>query len=207
MRFLFINFLLFYTTVNVFCQADSINLFYTSLETGDTTLFVIIKKTHQGALFVFPYEKGVEYFTFRPDSTLEKHRLPGSQSIYGPYKFKKRKNKIVFQDKNISKKYRDFYKLTDSLHLVPYLFSTSTDSYNIRNKLLDSNAVIDIGGISLKCFKFLQIHYGHSQSYDKYYRIVYIDKQSFLPFRIERYLDKECTWLKSVVFAKEYMKL
>ena len=133
--------------------------------------------------------------------------MPGHQPIYGPYKFKKVKGKILFQDKNISPQYRDLYELTTKEHFSPDLFSSGTDSYIILNKMLNSSTLLTIGNTKVPCFKFFQTLSGHNPVLDKYYRIVYIDKANLLPCRMETYADKDCKKLDKVVFMKTYEML
>ena len=146
------------------------------------------------------------YYTYREDSTLEKHVIPDSQSIFGPYKFKRIRAKILFQDKNSDKKYRDLYELSGQEHLSPNLFSSGTDSYSITTKLLDSNILLNINNINVPCFKFLQYTTGYLHS-SKYYNVLYINKNNFLPCRIESYFDKELKQVVSIIFMKSYAKL
>lgn len=207
MRLLIVNIAFCILSSNVLCQLKEMELYWVKSSDNDTTLFVTIQKNSDGISFVFPYVEGVEYYIYENDSTKTTHRLPGHQSIYGPYKFKLTRKKILFQDKNIRRKFRDLYLLTDSIHSSPDLFSTSTDSYNRHSRLLDLNAVIQIDTIRLPCFKFFQVYYGHNPVYNKYYRILYLDKTSLLPVRIENYYDKDCKYLRSSVCAKKYVKL
>ena len=207
MRFTILNIAFVFFVGNLLCQTKSVELFYVSSENyDDTTLFLTMEKSSKGISFVFPVREGLVMYTVRNDSILKSDTIPDIQSIYGPYKFKKTAKKILFQNKNISRRYRDLYELTLQEHLSPYLFSSSADSYNIQNRLLDSNAFINIDGVSIACFKFFQVGSDHNPVHDKYYKILYIDKHNLLPFRIEHYLDRKCTWLRSVVFAKTYVK-
>jgi len=194
-------------SLRTLCQTQTLYSYQLGAFGIDTSLFVTIQKGAHGISFIFPVQKGMAIYTIKNDTIVESGRIPDNQSIYGPYKFKKKKNKIVFQDKNISNKLRALYELIDSVHLCPYLFSTSTDSYIIKNKLVDKNATLNIGETKLDCFKFFQVYSGHNPIRDIYYRVLYLDKASLIPLRIENYDDKECKYLNSVVFAKEYVKL
>ena len=134
----------------------------------------------------------------------KKTKCPAPNQFFGPYKFKKVKGKILFQDKNISSEYRDLYELSVKEHFSPDLFSSSTDSYSILNKLMDSNALLLIGNTKVPCYKFFQTLSGHNSVLDKYYRIVFVDKANLLPCRTETYADKDCKKLQQVTFINTY---
>ena len=204
MKLLFTTIFFFGLTLSGLGQTQTLALYKTSPYPSDTSFYLTIQKDHTGISFVFPVQEGDTYYTYKKDSTLEEDHFRSTQAIYGPYKFKKVKGKILFQDKNISPDYRDLYELTTKEHFSPDLFSSSTDSYNISNVLLDSNALLPIGNITIPCFKFFQILSGHNSFLDKYYRIVYVDKVNLLPCTIEYYKDKDCKQLTQLVFVKSY---
>lgn len=206
MRLLFTTIFFISLATRGFSQTKTLVLFKTSSK-SDTSLYLTIKKGLEGIIFVFPFQEGQQYYTLKGDSTLEKHRFSDHQPIYGPYKFKSSKGKILFQDKNISHEYRDLYEISTKEHFSPDLYSSSTDSYNILNELVDPNALLLIGGTKVLCFKFFQTLSGHNSVLDKYYRIVYIDKANLLPCRSETYADKDCKKLEQVTFMKTYQVL
>jgi len=76
------------------------------------------------------------------------------------------------------------------------LFSTATDSYNIRATLLNADTFLIVGNKKYFCFKYFQIvDYG-----SKIYRTIYIDKETFLPIRINYYDDKDLKYLNEEIF-------
>ena len=185
-------------------QANTLTLFRSLPNQTDTSLYLTIQKDQMGVSFVFPLEQGEPYYISKNDSTLEKHHFPNTQSRYGPYKFKKIKGRILFQDKNINVQFRDLYEISTKEHFSPNLYSSSTDSYDILNMLLDSNCLLTIGSKKVPCFKFFQILSGHNSLLDKHYQILYVDKANLLPCRTESYADKDCKNLVQVVFMKSY---
>src|SRR5688572_5585339 len=138
---------------------DSLNgyLLYSKLRFDyDTTLFMKIDKTKQGYLFVFPAHTINMY---KIDSAgLISDTIPLiSQSIYGPYKFRKKGNRILFRDASRSKKYSVLYEISNREFSAPDLFSTATDSYNIRATLLNADTFLIVGNKKYFCFKYFQI--------------------------------------------------
>jgi len=177
---------------------DSLNeyLLYSKLRFDyDTTHFMRIEKKKQGYLFVFPADT---VYMYKIDSAgLRSDTIPLiSQSIYGPYKFRKKGNRILFRDASRSKKYNDLYELSNREFSAPDLFSTATDSYNIRATLLNPDTLLIVGNKKFFCFKYLQIvRYAGIT-----YRTIYIDKKTFLPIRIDYYDDKALKYLNEEVF-------
>ncbi len=119
---------------------------------------------------------------------------------YGPYKFKKNFDTIQFALKlNDNWSYQDLYLLKpNQVFLVPDLFSTSIDSYNISCILIDSSYKIKIDTVYHSFYKFLE-----RRDNLKSYRVVYLNKKEFLPFRIEYYSDKNFQVLSTIIECKE----
>ena len=205
-RHLFLCILLFSFSLFGLCQTKSLTLYQNDSNKTDTSLYLTIQKNNKDISFVFPAGEPHPYYTLRSDSTWEEHPIPPDTPVFGPYKFKKAAEKILFQDKNVSSKYRDLYELSDKEYLSPDLFSSSTDSYTILTRLLDADALVSVGGSKVKCYKFSQLTTDHYSNY-KYHRILYVDKVNLIPCRIEFYADKDCTILQTTVFIKEYVTL
>lgn len=202
MRFLFLLSLFISLTEKSSCQNKSLILFRIVPGELDTALYLTVRQSPKGFLFEFPAVETQPLYILKKDSTFEKIQSEAYQSVFGPYKFKWEKDKILFLDRKIGKKYRDLYELSNKEHLAPNLFSSNTDTYNIPTQLLDSTVSLMIGQNELPCFKFFQQVSGHNPFNDKYYRIVYIDKATYLPYRIETYVDNKCQKLMSIIFSK-----
>ena len=119
-----------------------------------------------------------------------------NQSIYGPYEFYKKKNRILFMNVERNKKYQLLYELNSKEFYAPNLFSSNADTYDYLTSLLDSNASLDVGDKRFPCFKYLQAF----SDRPKLYRVIFIDKKTFLPIRINYYDDKDQKILTKEIF-------
>jgi hypothetical protein len=191
-----------FLTLTANSQVDSFHLYKIETNKADTSLFVTIVKSSMGYSFVFP--RNVQYYyTLADTSGLDKHVLDTSRTIYGPYKFVKKNSQILFQDKNISTKFRDLYSVSNQNFLAPNLFSSSTDSYSIDCRLVDSNATVLIGRNAVSCYKFSEIQ---DWVYSKSYSMLYIDKKTFLPVKIEGFTDYTYNHVSYKIFATTLYK-
>jgi len=158
------------------------------VDKADTSYYCSVTKNNKGFSFVFP-EIISKYYQLKDsakmifDTIIQKRT-----SVFGPYVFLKKRNKILFKDLNRSKRYQNLYSIGDNEFLAPDLFSSSTNSYSILTKLLDSNTVLQIGSRRMSCFRYLQAMEYH---YKKEYRVIYIDKKSLLPYKFEYYDNKD----------------
>lgn len=166
---------------------------------NDTTYCFSIYKNSGAYKFIFP-ETVSSYFILKDsvsmiyDTVSERRR-----SVFGPYIFFRKRNRIQFKDLSRSRKPADLYLIAyNEEFLAPDLFSSSTDSYNIMTQLIDSNIVLKIGNNKFNCFKFLQI-----EKYDniRQYSVVLIDKGSLLPLKFEYYKDKELKQVSKEIFS------
>jgi hypothetical protein len=165
---------------------------------ADTSYYYSAIQNDKGYRFVFP-ELTSRYYKLKDSvKMLFDTIFVKTKSEVGPYKFLKRRNKILFKDVNRSKKFFDLYNISKDEFLAPNLLSSSTDSYEILTKLLDSNAVLRVGSQDVSCFKFLQ---KMVYDYSKEYRLLYIDKKSLLPYKFEYYADKNLKNMVREVFA------
>lgn len=181
-------------------KGDELFKFYSKdFVKNDTTYCFSILKHNRVYKFVFP-ETVSSYFILKDsfnmifDTVSERRR-----SVFGPYIFFRRKNRIQFKDLSRSRKPADLYLIKyNEEFLAPDLFSTSTDSYNISTQLIDSSIVLKIGNNIFKCLKYLQI-----ENYDNHrqYSIAFIDKRSLLPLKYEYYKDKELKQINNEIFA------
>ncbi|HEY6437843.1 MAG TPA: hypothetical protein VIY47_14730, partial [Ignavibacteriaceae bacterium] len=166
--------------------------------TDDTTLFCTIMGNSKGYTFVLP-EKITEWYWLtdslnnKIDTIKEKFAIS-----YGPYIFAKKGRHIMFKDLNRSNKFSRLYNLDYKEFLAPSLFSTSTDSYSEVTSLLDPDCVIFDGADSIKCYKFLQVI---KRRFDNLYKVIFIEKKSLLPYRMEYYDQKGLESLLTTVFA------
>ena len=174
-----------------------LTLYQRNVQANDTTEFCIIVSDSQSHTFFFPERIDVTYQL--KDSINMVYDTIRERFVFshGPYEFVKKDDKIMFKDLRRSKKLSELYDLNSEEFLAPNLFSTSTDSYDIPTTLVDRESVITVGRNSVKCYKFLQVMEGR---FDNQYRLVYIEKKSFLPFRMEYYKDKELKKLLTEIF-------
>jgi hypothetical protein len=188
-----------FTIISVNGQIDKEVLRYYKRDMNkiDTSYYFSVVQNDKGYRFVFP-EVTSKYFKLKDtvkmifDTIIVKTR-----SDHGPYKFLKKRNKILFKDVSRSNKYYDLYNISNKEFLAPDLFSL-TDSYSILTRLLDSDTVLRVGGQSISCFKYFQ---QMANDYGKEYRILYIDKKSLLPYKFEYYVDKDLGNMVREIFA------
>ena len=165
---------------------------------NDTTYAFSVVKQKEGYLFVFPEDTTVAYKQINQHGLRFDTILLRTQSSFGPYKFIRQGKKILFKDISRAKRFEDLYEIKGIEFYSPELFSTNTDSYNILTQMLDSNSVVQIGANRVVCFKYLQILDYH---YKKTYRVLYINKKSLLPYRLEYYNDSTLKTLLREVFV------
>jgi hypothetical protein len=168
------------------------------VDKADTFYYCSVTKNDKGFSFVFP-EITAQYYKLKDSATMTFDTIIQKRtSVFGPYVFLKKENKILFKDLNKSKKYHDLYSIADSEFLAPDLFSSSTNSYSILTKLLDSNTVLQAGSRNISCFRYLQAMEYH---YNKEYRVIYIDKRSLLPYKFEYYVSKDLKNMSREIFT------
>lgn len=179
------------------CVAQNKSSFYYTLKDGKQLsipefAFQITNKK-DGYIFLFRADTSfIEYQNGNKDTII-------SQPNYGPYRFKRRNQRVFISYKNEEKWEENEYFILkkDTSYLIPDIFSTTLDTYNISCSLLDENSRIELNGKKISSFKFSEVQ--KSNHGTPSYKIVYVDKHTLLPLRIEYYQDKEYKILSSVV--------
>jgi len=150
-------------------------------------------------------KNGVCLFSFKPDSsyveyTEGKKDTIITNKIFGPYRFSRKGKSLYIGIKNDNKwTMQDYYLLkADTTFLIPDIFSSNLDSYNISCTLLGDNIKMKFKDKSIATFKFVE---SWRSSTKVFYRIVYVNSKSLLPVRIENYSDKECKKISSVIMC------
>ncbi len=165
----------------------------------DTTLFCTVIENLKSYSFVLPQRELVWYevtdsLRHKYDTIREKNPIIS----YGPYQFANRGQRIVFKDRSLSNKFRVLYYFDNKEYLAPDLFSTSTDSYSEITSFVDANGKVFFGKDSIRCYKFLQ---KIKRRFDYLYQILYIEKKTLLPFRMEIYEEKALRTLITTIYA------
>ena len=166
---------------------------------NDTTEFCRINKDLKGYTFVFPSKFDTSFIL---NDSVNHHYdtiIETFSSSYGPYVFAKKNGRIMFKDSKRSRKFHDLYLLNFEDFLAPELFSTPPDSYNLLTTRINENGLISLGDSSFPCYKYYQIING-GDTHDLY-RVIFVGKDTLLPYRIEYYSDKERTNLIEEIFA------
>ena len=166
---------------------------------NDTTEFCRINKDLKGYTFVFPSKFDTSFRLNDSVNHLYDTIIETFSSSYGPYVFAKKNGRIMFKDLKRSKKFNDLYLLNFEEFLAPELFSTPPDSYNLLTTRINGNSLVSLGNSSFQCYKYYQIIDG-GDTHDLY-RVIFVGKDTLLPYRIEYYSDKERTNLIEEIFA------
>jgi len=193
--------MLFLTLVPFWSTAQSskdISLYSVKEGKIDTTLFCWISADKHGYYFHFPDVISTQFVAKDFEKELVDTLIETRKIKFGPYLFKKQKNKIVFKD-TLRNAYFDLYNIFGEEFTAPDLFSSSLDSYNIPTRLINENCVIDSKRRSIKTFQFFQTLDYHNI---KQYRIIFIDKKTLLPCRMEYYESEQLQKMTRVIFIK-----
>lgn len=171
------------------------------------SFYYIMKDEKQLSTPIFAFSianlKGSYIFSFKADTAFVTYPDGGadtiiSKSSFGPYKFKRKGRQVYLSYKSEGKwEENEYYLLQkDTSYLIPDIFSTTPNSYNIICSLMDENSIVENGGINILSFKFFEIQ---KNNHGSSYRIVYVDKNTLLPIRMENYQDAEYKKLSSII--------
>ena len=187
----------FIATQFCFAQNRHLNYFYT-IRDGK-------KLMAPEFAFDVKVKNGVYLFSFKPDSSFVEYTEGKKDTIitnktFGPYRFSRKGKKLYIGIKNENKwMVQDYYLLKpDTTFLIPDIFSSNLDSYNISCTLLDYNIKVNLKDKSIPTFKFIENWRSNTKMF---YRIVYVNSKSLLPVKIEYYTDKECKKISSIIMC------
>lgn len=147
-------------------------------------------------IFYFPETVFTRYIirdtnTLALDTIIERHKRE-----YGPFIFKKRRNKIVFKPDG-ARHFSDLYNI-DSKDFLTTDFLSGSNSYSIPAKLLDANFEVVIKNYKIACYKYML-----TMKYDNYveYLLLYLDKKNLLPILYQYYSDNNFTLKTREIFG------
>jgi hypothetical protein len=184
----------------IFCNAQNNKLaFFYSIKRGVTL-------SEPQLAFNIQINKATCFFSFKPDSSFVEYANGKKDTVitnknFGPYRFIRKKEKVYLAVKQKNRWLKqDYYLLkTDTTFLIPDIFSTTIDSYNIKCKLLEDSNQLEVNGRIVSVFRFAENYYSNISTL---YRIVYISKKTLLPIKFVYYTNSDYQKISNVIECK-----